>query len=378
MYSRLCISPSETVAGNADLLTEILSRLPAKSLLRFKSVSKEWQSLISSNFFVGLHRNKKISGVLLHRPSKSTLEFAFLDGESHRRPNPSNLPRQFGDDCVNNSIRILQSCNGLLLCSARRGPHIRTLHVYNPTTGALSSPAESPDHPTAATWMNLVFDPAESPHYQLISIHNFSNQIHRYSSATGNWSPCTSPINFRAPFNLVLAGGVYWRGSLHWLGPNSTNQDSFFLHVEHQKSGALPPVIGRLRKRRQSSLESSGGKLLLVEVYEEGEIRVLEMKEDYSGWEIRYEIAAIDGVSEVYPQVFGRAFDGLSSKIYCKFQVCCVVDMVVVMRIPGKILGFELESKKLWEMKDVLPSSDTASDFEWIDVFPFVETLAVI
>jgi F-box interacting protein len=44
-----------------ELVTEILLRLPVKSLLRFKSVSKGWRATISDPFFVGSHLRQSAS-----------------------------------------------------------------------------------------------------------------------------------------------------------------------------------------------------------------------------------------------------------------------------------------------------------------------------
>ncbi|KAH6804189.1 hypothetical protein C2S51_032436 [Perilla frutescens var. frutescens] len=60
-FSESLVSPNfddEFIFGGTlpqEIITEVLLRLPVKSLLRFKSVSKEWLSLISSSNFVMAH-----------------------------------------------------------------------------------------------------------------------------------------------------------------------------------------------------------------------------------------------------------------------------------------------------------------------------------
>ena len=49
-----------------ELITEVLSFLDVKSLMRFKCLSKSWNSLTSDPFFVELHLNK-IFTKLTHR-----------------------------------------------------------------------------------------------------------------------------------------------------------------------------------------------------------------------------------------------------------------------------------------------------------------------
>ncbi|KAJ6976543.1 hypothetical protein D5086_022765 [Populus alba] len=48
-------SSAEVIGNNLDLVTEILLRVPAKPLLKFKCVSKQWLSLISDPKFCVSH-----------------------------------------------------------------------------------------------------------------------------------------------------------------------------------------------------------------------------------------------------------------------------------------------------------------------------------
>lgn len=47
----LVIAAVEVIARNADILSEILVRLPARSLIRFSVVCKLWYSIITSMYF---------------------------------------------------------------------------------------------------------------------------------------------------------------------------------------------------------------------------------------------------------------------------------------------------------------------------------------
>ena len=130
---------AEIIAGNNDLISEILLRLPPKPLLRFRSVSKAWYSLISSPWFHHRHThlssNPQISGVFL-RKSPADLQFLSLTSE-----NPSPSPFKFLNFIQDPSgIKILQSCNGLLLCSSFSKIGVaRNYYVYNPTTQRFST-----------------------------------------------------------------------------------------------------------------------------------------------------------------------------------------------------------------------------------------------
>ncbi|KAI8570222.1 hypothetical protein RHMOL_Rhmol01G0017300 [Rhododendron molle] len=109
------ISPAaELISGNVDLLTEIFLRLPAKSLIRFKSLSKHWLSLVSHPQFSAKHSSRNprpsISGLYFYH--RSSLESLSL----HGRKNLLSIPFVDGPEGTGSIPRIRNSCNGLLLC----------------------------------------------------------------------------------------------------------------------------------------------------------------------------------------------------------------------------------------------------------------------
>ncbi|XP_035546488.1 F-box/kelch-repeat protein At3g06240-like [Juglans regia] len=105
-----------------DVVTEILSTLPVKSLMRFKSVSKAWYALIRNPHFITKHHTCAISDhnrnhcrrVILERyraidtprfsmHSNDTLEFS---GDIHL------IPQLFSEDI--NPVLFIGSCNGIV------------------------------------------------------------------------------------------------------------------------------------------------------------------------------------------------------------------------------------------------------------------------
>ncbi|WVY91561.1 hypothetical protein V8G54_037075 [Vigna mungo] len=72
------ISSAELLSN--ELITEILSWLPAKSLMRFTCVSKTWNSLIINSYFVKLHHKRSI---IFQRDLRNEAEAYCIMGEKH-------------------------------------------------------------------------------------------------------------------------------------------------------------------------------------------------------------------------------------------------------------------------------------------------------
>ncbi|CAD6219983.1 unnamed protein product [Miscanthus lutarioriparius] len=188
-----------------DSLVEIFSRLPAKPLFRCKCVSKNWCGLIADR--------------LRCRKFPQTLEGFFAgDGvESYggficpERPVPlvdpsfsflTKLPEI-------KKIVLLDSCNGLVLFGHRRVSEKYDYSlgyiVCNPATEEWVSVPNSGWTPcpliNSDDKLNqdcdpdtyLIFDPAISPHFQLIQfqfrfgVKSYLPEVHSFSSVAGAW-----------------------------------------------------------------------------------------------------------------------------------------------------------------------------------------------
>ncbi|KAL8494197.1 hypothetical protein ACS0TY_025121 [Phlomoides rotata] len=190
-------SSAVIIGGNDDLLIQILVLLPAKSLVRFKSVSTHWQFLISGRSFSRLH--------LLNHDRRRPEPHSFILGVRGRSqfficdPNVKKLarfplPLNFLFLYYEN-VKILQSCNGLLLIRSSTYDGSSTEYsVVNPTTVKSRSIFGSHDlfQPDA---LCLIFDPSKSPYYRVVAfwkgrsgrIRGIIDRFSVYNSATRKW-----------------------------------------------------------------------------------------------------------------------------------------------------------------------------------------------
>ncbi|KAF8732066.1 hypothetical protein HU200_016022 [Digitaria exilis] len=193
-----------------DSIVEILSRVPLRSIHRFKCVSRVWRDLITNP----LHRKRL----------PQTLEgFFYSDIEFHNgcadapwnyrrhahrsfislpgRPTPfvdPSLSFLTNHPWVRNDIKLLDSCNGFLLfANGKVAEAYGTLGyiVCNPATKQWmvvpSSGLSYPASPVGGSLTYLLIDLAMSPHFHLVQIwqNGFWGEIEvrTYSSETGIW-----------------------------------------------------------------------------------------------------------------------------------------------------------------------------------------------
>uniref|UniRef100_A0A5B7BZX2 Uncharacterized protein n=1 Tax=Davidia involucrata TaxID=16924 RepID=A0A5B7BZX2_DAVIN len=400
-------SAATTISGNADILTEILFRTPVKSLLRFKCVSKLWLSLISSPHFSLLHTlrnpNSKPSALFLRKTPSLTgtaeSEFVFdfvslnsnniLSGAPFRALN-------FADDP--SGIKILQSCNGLLLCSSFRriiGKTTRNYYLYNPTTKQYSTLPPPGDgggggrESSNVFGVSLAFDPSKSPHYKVICIRSAVTSIYYYridiySSETRSWRQSGNP--FTTSFDMVLTDGVFWNGSIHWISPSGA---SLRFDVDLECLGTMPVIPGSRvwGERRYRYFGESNGHLHLIEIYgtRTTQFEVFEMERDYSKWFVKYRVD-LDDIVTAFPQMVRSYLDTRDMNYYA-FSILSLFreenegQSVLVFHVPGKIVSYNFKDNTFKELRDLAPgkiNKKGSLQFGCFDANIYIESLACV
>ncbi|XP_071699510.1 F-box protein At5g07610-like [Rutidosis leptorrhynchoides] len=218
--------------------------------------------------------------------------------------------------------KIVQSCNGLLLCCSETGSEKqRIYYVFNPTTNryeTIPSVKQSivvnhsinpfkglaVNHPSCPSvkkslvavqnsnpFMGLAVDPSNCKRYKVVCIYRNLDLMRLdvliYSSETKRWKISDETLD--TPKNMPdLAGGVYMNGG------------DLLLDVEKFEKLELPSDMITARYRslfcgRVSSVcyfGESNCRLYLVDgCWGEGsKLNVYEKMSDVSGWEVKYQV----------------------------------------------------------------------------------------
>ncbi|KAH7520918.1 hypothetical protein FEM48_Zijuj08G0196600 [Ziziphus jujuba var. spinosa] len=317
---------AQVIANNDDLLTEILVCLPIKSLLKFKSVSKHWLSLITTtNFYFRRtpfpHTATGLFAVAYLGLKHSWLHFISLEKNSElfggcRHYNPlTSLP--FPE---NKSGCISQSSNGLLLIRTPLGSYYnriknseKNFFVANPTTmqyAMLPRPPACSGSTKNGFIFNLAFDPSKSIHYKVVCVRKIDHsnqqyyQIEIYSSATRTWKLSGGPLD--APFDIGSSNhgnscdGVFWNGAVNWI---SKRHSLLYFNLEEEQLNEMPLPFNPERSNTSFMYfgESRDHLHLITMFNRKTQFDVYEMERDYSNWFVKFRVD-LSEVASVYPQ----------------------------------------------------------------------------
>lgn len=198
-----------------DLIVEILSRLPARSVCRFKCVSTAWRDFISAHYrklpqtlagFFTMHDAEDSMGSVPH--------FTNVSGRDG-----SLVPSSF--DFLPNRIYLQDSCNGLILCSYWANPGDDFFcFVCNPAT---ENWMQLPGFLFRGKWrsLSLGFNPIASPHFYVFQPFDDHDTlvagVQVYSSETGQTVRKITEWDNRIGHTAAFSVNVFLNGYQHYL-----------------------------------------------------------------------------------------------------------------------------------------------------------------
>ncbi|KAL0403964.1 UNVERIFIED_CONTAM: F-box/kelch-repeat protein [Sesamum radiatum] len=307
----------------SEVLGEILSRLPAESLLRFRCVCKAWRLTIDDPIFIKVHVHRQLLEV---QDSSNGVGQLILRGDLDTKL--YSLPME---SLNSDGVKIVKaaivknspleryaeakspvgSCNGVLLISQSKGinflwnPLIREFHrlpplklvskksrgLYHSVSG-LGYDSAADDYKVVK--ISQVFDPRD---------RSFKSETVVYSLKLDCWRWIKD-----FPYRISrLTGGIFLKGALHWISstmPLKCMDDLIIrldLGTEDYCVLPLPSKLSGLAKPSAKHLGVLGGCLILSCHYQIERLDVWLM-EDYgveSSWIKLFSIAALDSIGAV-------------------------------------------------------------------------------
>ncbi|KAI5408899.1 F-box/kelch-repeat protein At3g23880 [Lathyrus oleraceus] len=241
-----------------ELISEVLSSLPVKSILRFKCVCKPWEFLVSDPFFIEKQRqqSQKRNMHLALILCRTTCDSYYYDRDCSVVPFPLNnllhnpsititvLPHYRLN--YKHCFRVIGSINGLLClfnsyltASAPYGPRDRntSFRLWNPATKKISQFVGKITHPeshpyfggeTLSNYLRFAFGYDKSTYtYKVVAF--CPNQVKIFTFGDNVWKniQCFPIVPF---YHVTLVRhrhqrvneGVYLNGTVNWLAiPNS-------------------------------------------------------------------------------------------------------------------------------------------------------------
>ncbi|GJS39909.1 hypothetical protein Tco_0564952 [Tanacetum coccineum] len=243
-------SMHHNIKSNDDLLTQILIRLPILCIRLFTTVSKQWLRILTSlDFICNRSQIQNIdppTGLFVnHITSSFHCVFVSLDTRIKSRKYTSDNSFTLGYTELVDNVNILQSCNGLLLCTGWEGT--RFYYVYNPSTNLVKMfPKTDYTHDDSNFYgcagLRLAFDLTKLPDYKVVHVGRNSCEIviQIYSLESGNWTMCRERFTYL--FFVHFNSAIYWNDALHWLETENRQLTHYKLNIKDHEHRIITTI----------------------------------------------------------------------------------------------------------------------------------------
>ncbi|XP_074326133.1 putative F-box protein At1g47790 [Apium graveolens] len=238
-----------------EIMFEILSWLPVKSLVRFKSVCKLWRSIISNNIFIRTHlANSKNKGVILNYRSDLTeiagiADYDYIEVHDTHQDSVKlyHLPPR------ETSIIYINSFDGLVCLYNYDGG---VIYIWNPATRRFKIlPSPNKEFSNVRAFVGLGFDPICND-YKILRIvfrrlvSSFGQrllQAELYSANADSWKeiPISESLREFHPFSTKI---VHAKTGVLYL-ESHTELLAFDLHREVFQLYPLPKLCHIVRSQ---------------------------------------------------------------------------------------------------------------------------------
>ncbi|XP_016438021.1 F-box protein At5g07610-like isoform X1 [Nicotiana tabacum] len=402
MHKRLVVTSAvDVIAGNADLLYEILLRLPARSLIRFSLVCKFWCSIITSIQFRFSHsRTLAFSNALT--PSGIYFYNCLTDPQKVESlpltDNVTSLPplevvdhmaATLGDalkdlHVKDTQVKVTQSCNGLLMCviTCKTGvSNIRRGMVYNPANkGCHLLPTPYDNKYSEVVCYNLIVDPLEPPYYKAVCIKHVDSyssdvEVSVYVPGSESWRSC---CRFSLPYGMRFDSGVFWNGAIHWIGEYSIYFDAKSQEIVRKN---MPPRPQGDCTQKIRYVGEWGGHLHLIQVQSlyAKKFNVLELDKNTWKWSVKYRVHLARLIS-AFPEMIQQT----SSGTQYAFSILSVIrgekeeDSVLLLTIPGKVIAYNLVLKTAEVVRELPGQIGDTLHFNHVSAYQYTESLVPV
>jgi F-box interacting protein len=205
-----------------EIICEILSRLPVESILRCRSVCKEWCRLTRDPQFINLQLNRvnnQLPRVILKSHYKVDLQSLLLldtEGCNIRKIPFKKMQLPSSPKFRMSDLRLMSSCDGLLCIAVDY--RIHPVIILNPITrDSVILPSQKRRMYVGSHQIGLHFDPS-SGKYKVVREYRSMNHLEGSSFemitvGENSWRTLSAPP---VPIEENLGAAVYWNGAFHW------------------------------------------------------------------------------------------------------------------------------------------------------------------
>ncbi|XP_010268500.1 PREDICTED: F-box protein CPR30-like [Nelumbo nucifera] len=347
-----------------EIMEDILSRVPGKSLMRFMCVCKSWRNLFSDTRFTKMHLNRATE-ICSHSPhlifaTATKLYHADLDSFDHT----TSLHLPFRKRPVKN-LQLVGTCNGLVCISLNS----KLTYLWNPTTRDYKElPRQIPKSRCRGwrwVYWGFGFNPI-SDEYKVVRVVTFSaldkTEVHVYTLGTNSWGSVElGDIEFNIDTHgrwLQLNQSLGNR-SLHWIAKkknmafyeaNSTILVSFDLEEEMFREILLPESA----KKADVSLELSSFNgflsIFCSSCFQSLEVWVMKDYDGQQTWITTFSIGRFDLYVRYFkPLGFGNNGQIILTKEFEKsiYIFDPVYKRIRKLRTPGHPVNAEIDVQSL-------------------------------